>query len=209
MENPEQAEVKISSATVRRLRIEHGWSQDQLAVVSGLGLRTIQRVEAEGTASLETRKSLAAAFAVQLSDLAEAPVTQAHGGAPRPSLARYKVAAGIAIVACIPAMLAAVGVVPAGVVWLGAAPVMVAIAFGLYAGLGWYVTGTGVKRSRARHVVGALFIFGGIFCAMALASPGGRETLESPALAGLLATGIYFVVDYLASRHRRPGNPAR
>lgn len=63
-------EMKISAARVRRLRTERGWSQDQLAVASGLSLRTIQRVEAEGAASRETRVSLAATFGVQLSELA-------------------------------------------------------------------------------------------------------------------------------------------
>jgi predicted transcriptional regulator len=54
--------MKIDSALVRKLREERAWSQEHLASVSGVSLRTIQRVEAEGTASLETRMALAAAF---------------------------------------------------------------------------------------------------------------------------------------------------
>ncbi len=61
--------MKISQAVVRRLRTDRGWSQDQLATASGISLRTIQRVEAEGTASRETRVSLAATFSVPLAEL--------------------------------------------------------------------------------------------------------------------------------------------
>lgn len=209
MENPEQEEMKISSTTVRKLRTEHGWSQEQLAAVSALSLRTVQRVEAEGVASLETRKSLAAAFEVQLADLAEVSVTQARESTPSPSFACYKVAAILAAISCIPAALAVVGVLPTGLVWLGTASIMAVIALVIYAGLGWYMTGATGNRPRMRHIAQALFIFGGIFCAMALASPGSRAALLSPAIAGLLAIGIYFVIDYFASRHRKLGNSAR
>ena len=62
--------MKIASTTVRRLRTERGWSQEQLATASGLSLRTIQRVEAEGSAAMATRVCLAATFEVSLADLA-------------------------------------------------------------------------------------------------------------------------------------------
>ncbi|WP_205758738.1 helix-turn-helix domain-containing protein [Lysobacter sp. HDW10] len=64
-------EMKISSSVVRRLRTARGWSQDQLAVASGLSLRTIQRVEAEGIASMDTAVSLAATFEIRLIELQE------------------------------------------------------------------------------------------------------------------------------------------
>nr|WP_249314096.1 helix-turn-helix domain-containing protein [Pseudoalteromonas sp. S2755] len=35
-----------------------GWTQDQLAGASGLSKRTIQRVEREASASMETQKAL-------------------------------------------------------------------------------------------------------------------------------------------------------
>ena len=65
--------MKIDSALVRKLREERAWSQEHLAGVSGVSLRTIQRVEAEGTASLETRMALAAAFNVSPALLAPPP----------------------------------------------------------------------------------------------------------------------------------------
>lgn len=54
---------------VRKLRIQRGWSQDQLAQFSGLSVRTIQRSERAKTAGLESLKSLAAIFEVNSQDL--------------------------------------------------------------------------------------------------------------------------------------------
>lgn len=64
-------EMKISPLEVRRLRTGRGWSQEQLAIAAGLSLRTIQRVEANGIASLDTAVSLAATYQVKLIELQE------------------------------------------------------------------------------------------------------------------------------------------
>ncbi|HEX7338790.1 MAG TPA: helix-turn-helix transcriptional regulator [Rhodanobacteraceae bacterium] len=69
--------MKLSPLTIRRLRTERGWSQEQLAAASGLGLRTIQRVEAEGIAAMSTAVSLAATYDVRLLKLQEDPPTTA------------------------------------------------------------------------------------------------------------------------------------
>ena len=55
-------DVIVNPDFVRALRQERGWSQEQLAEVSGVSLRTIQRVERDGNCSLETRNALGAAF---------------------------------------------------------------------------------------------------------------------------------------------------
>ena len=55
---------------VRKLRIEKGWSQETLAQISDLSVRTIQRIERGGNASLETLGALAAAFEVDIATLA-------------------------------------------------------------------------------------------------------------------------------------------
>lgn len=52
---------------VRKLRLQRGWSQEQLAELTGLSVRTIQRVERGATPGLETAKSLASVFEVDLS----------------------------------------------------------------------------------------------------------------------------------------------
>lgn len=55
-------EQMIDKDAIKTLRKERSWSQDHLASVSGLSLRTVQRIENEGTCSLESKKALAAAF---------------------------------------------------------------------------------------------------------------------------------------------------
>lgn len=54
--------MSVSSAVVRELRRERGWSQEQLAVISGLSERTIQRIETDGACSLDSKMALASAF---------------------------------------------------------------------------------------------------------------------------------------------------
>jgi transcriptional regulator with XRE-family HTH domain len=49
---------------VRKLRLQKGWSQEQLAEFTGLSVRTIQRAERGFPQSLETRKAFAAVFGV-------------------------------------------------------------------------------------------------------------------------------------------------
>jgi transcriptional regulator with XRE-family HTH domain len=56
---------------VKKLRAERNWSQEQVAAFSGLSIRTIQRVESGQSASLETLKSLASVFEVDISKLTE------------------------------------------------------------------------------------------------------------------------------------------
>lgn len=58
---------------IQKLRLKHGWSQQQLADASGLSIRTIQRLEAGQQASIETLKSLAAVFEVDFSTLQVEP----------------------------------------------------------------------------------------------------------------------------------------
>lgn len=61
--------MKIDKERVQALRKEQSWSQEELATAAGLNLRTIQRIEAGGSASLQSRKALAAAFNVEVGDL--------------------------------------------------------------------------------------------------------------------------------------------
>ena len=56
---------------VRKLRLQRGWSQEQLAELSGLSVRTIQRIERGQKAGLESLRALAAVFEIDLSQLHE------------------------------------------------------------------------------------------------------------------------------------------
>lgn len=58
---------------VQKLRLQHGWSQQQLADLSGISVRTIQRLERGQPASTETLKSLAAVFETEFSTLQAEP----------------------------------------------------------------------------------------------------------------------------------------
>ncbi|KKZ15552.1 MULTISPECIES: helix-turn-helix domain-containing protein [Serratia] len=60
---------------IRPLRLEKGWSQEQLATIAGLSTRTVQRIENGEQASLETLTAIAAALGVQVSDLNAPPQT--------------------------------------------------------------------------------------------------------------------------------------
>lgn len=56
---------------IRKLRIERGWSQETLAELTNLSVRTIQRLERGGNASLESISALAAVFEVEITDIAK------------------------------------------------------------------------------------------------------------------------------------------
>lgn len=200
----EHEEMKISPATVRRFRTERGWSQEQLAVVSGLSLRTIQRVEADGSASQETRMSLAATFGIQLSDLVRDSNAERQTAAiaPPPSFARYEIATIIAGVAFIPVILGFLGALPTNITWLTAASSVVVVALLIYAGLGWYLTGGNSSQSRTRRIAKTLFIFSAIFCGFASLHNGSTSHMAIAAQIGLLSMFIYFALDFFISRQR-------
>jgi transcriptional regulator with XRE-family HTH domain len=63
---------------VRELRLRRGWSQAHLAELTGLSVRTIQRIETGANPGLDSLRDLAAAFGVDVSELqAETQATPA------------------------------------------------------------------------------------------------------------------------------------
>ncbi len=54
--------MKLKTNQIKLLREQKAWSQSHLAEVSGLSLRTIQRIEKEGSASQESVQALASVF---------------------------------------------------------------------------------------------------------------------------------------------------
>ena len=80
-------QMKIDAGQVRKLRESRAWSQEHLATVAGLSARTIQRVEAEGAASPETRLAIASAFGVAAASLLPplAPATDTSVQPPDPA----------------------------------------------------------------------------------------------------------------------------
>ena len=67
-------EMKIDGNLVKHLREERAWSQEHLASVAGLSTRTVQRLEADGNASAESRMAIAAAFGMEPTRLMQGQV---------------------------------------------------------------------------------------------------------------------------------------
>lgn len=65
------------AAKIKRWREERHWSQDHLAELAGIGVRTLQRIETGGKASYESVMALAAAFNVDVVALTVDPSRQA------------------------------------------------------------------------------------------------------------------------------------
>ena len=69
---------------IQTLRLRRGWSQEQLATITGLSPRTIQRIERGQTPSLDSLQALASAFNVDVSDLTQPTETSMKHNAPDP-----------------------------------------------------------------------------------------------------------------------------
>lgn len=61
--------MNINADLIVKLRRKRSWTQDELAIASGLNLRTIQRIEKYASASLQSKKAVAAAFDIDTQDL--------------------------------------------------------------------------------------------------------------------------------------------
>ncbi len=61
--------MDISANKLKQYRTENGWSQEQLAELSGISLRTIQRAEKEGRCSHESAMAIASAFDISPGEL--------------------------------------------------------------------------------------------------------------------------------------------
>ena len=67
--------MKSQSERIKQMRLERSWTQEELATATGLNLRTIQRIEKGGKASLQSRKAFAAVFDTPLEELADVAYT--------------------------------------------------------------------------------------------------------------------------------------
>lgn len=77
--------MRIDPGRLRQLREQCAWSQEQLAEVAGLSVRTVQRIESGSAASPESRMVLAAALEVAPAGLSVpvAPQADAAGAQHR------------------------------------------------------------------------------------------------------------------------------
>ena len=67
-------EMQIKSNRLKTLRLNKGWTQQHLADISGISLRTIQRAETKNTTSQETLNALAAVFEIDRNELKVIPI---------------------------------------------------------------------------------------------------------------------------------------
>jgi transcriptional regulator with XRE-family HTH domain len=63
--------TKETGMLVQKLRLQRGWSQEDLAELCALSVRTIQRIERGNAASTESLKALASVFEVDFLSLKE------------------------------------------------------------------------------------------------------------------------------------------
>ena len=61
--------MKINAELIVKTRKAKCWSQEELAIAAGLNLRTVQRIENESSASLQSKKALASALEIDTQDL--------------------------------------------------------------------------------------------------------------------------------------------
>lgn len=61
--------MEISSERIRQARMARGWTQQQLAEIADLSLRTVQRVENQSVASHETVSALSAVLEIPRHEL--------------------------------------------------------------------------------------------------------------------------------------------
>ena len=61
-------EMQVNASLLKQERNKRAWSQEHLAQVAGLGLRTVQRIESSGMASNESIASIATVFEMTVAD---------------------------------------------------------------------------------------------------------------------------------------------
>lgn len=72
-------DMKINHKLLRRQREQRAWTQNQLAEVASLSMRTVQRIERNGIAAKESAMALASALDMNLADL----LMQSNSGSTR------------------------------------------------------------------------------------------------------------------------------
>jgi transcriptional regulator with XRE-family HTH domain len=65
--------MEVNSVFIKKTRLSKGWTQQQLSDIADISLRTIQRIEKNGTASNESVSSLAVSFEVDRAELLFVP----------------------------------------------------------------------------------------------------------------------------------------
>ena len=84
-------EMKLDKAKLKQLRESKAWSQSHFAEISGLSLRTIQRIEKSGIAAPESVKSICATFGISIDELSVVEEHQKEVVSAFSGLRRHKI----------------------------------------------------------------------------------------------------------------------
>ena len=87
--------MEVSSERVREARMARGWTQQQLAEIANLSLRTVQRVEKQSVASNETVSALSAVLEIPRTELMTLNPNQPGHAAAERSMGRLLAAAAL------------------------------------------------------------------------------------------------------------------
>lgn len=141
-------QMKVDSEKLRLLRETRGWSQEHLCALAGISVRTLQRMEADGSASAESRMAVAAALGLDAAQLCLLPTPSGETPAARapaqPSQRKaWKLHLAVYLLVC-------------GALLLGNLRASGSLTWALWPALGW---GVGVtlhglrlrRRSRTDH----------------------------------------------------------
>jgi transcriptional regulator with XRE-family HTH domain len=142
-----ESEVKLNPAGVKKLRESKSWTQEHLASAAGVSLRTIQRIESEGSASAESRLAIAAALGV--------PVENIHlaleGGVAAPRVELHRITIGTRWGYA--GVLIGTAASAAGILSGGSSPEHVSTALGILGAFAGIVAGAiGVLSQRASRL---------------------------------------------------------
>ncbi len=187
-----ETKMKINSEKVRELRNKRGWSQDQLSASSGLSLRTIQRVEAEGNISRESKVCLAATFDIDLSELDFVGTLKTNTD----SVVKYKPNKIVISLGLLSFIISVVGYLfftePSYIF-------LIANMFGIFAIMhslfDWYFSEGKQTQSTLKRSVRVFLIY--TFCYSTFSLIGGQSTgaLLNGILSGFIFGVIYYFVD--------------
>lgn len=92
-------DMKINKEMLRRERELRAWTQSHLAEVADLSMRTVQRIERTGDASMESAGALAAALNIDLAALMEVPFTNNEITPPKSHA--YKLWSAIGVISAV------------------------------------------------------------------------------------------------------------
>jgi transcriptional regulator with XRE-family HTH domain len=77
-----RSKLNPNGGKIRTLRIQRGWTQEQLAEIAGVSTRTVQRAESANCAAFETLRAIAGAFDTEFNQL-----LKPEASAPDPAIA--------------------------------------------------------------------------------------------------------------------------